>query len=187
MPEREDFQEANRLFSAGQYGQALDFYLRLAENGSRSQRFLGWMYYAGEGTERNIDRALDWFKRAADAGDIEAKFGIARVHLLKKEYEIARKWLISASEYGYTPALYRLGWIYYHGRGVPADVHKAVGFWREASRKGHLKSRKDYALALMKGGLGVGKRFPGLLLYAWAVVSIIYFALTEGRGERFMH
>lgn len=187
MGNNREYKEANRLFLDGQYEAALKRYLSLAEEGSvSSQRFVGWMYYLGEGTEKNFELAQTWFGRAAEAGDSEAEFGIGRIHLVRQEYDLAIKWFSVAAKHGFTPASYRLGWMHYYGKGMPVEHIKALGLWRGASKKGHLKARVGYARALVKGDLGCRKRVAGVFLYIYAIISIIFFAFFDRHSPRFM-
>jgi TPR repeat protein len=49
--------------------------------------------------------------------------------------------LEEAANYGYTPALFRLGTIYHSGLGVAADRQKAASYWSIAAEQGHEESR----------------------------------------------
>ncbi|MBP1573101.1 MAG: sel1 repeat family protein, partial [Oscillospiraceae bacterium] len=48
-----------------------------AEQGDMEAQYnLGHMYYDGEGTEMNYEKALYWWEKAAEQGDADAQFNL---------------------------------------------------------------------------------------------------------------
>lgn len=64
---------AQAAWEAERYGQALALLEPEAARGNaRAQYAIGYMYYWGQGVEADLDRALDWIRRAAANGNGEA-------------------------------------------------------------------------------------------------------------------
>jgi TPR repeat protein len=60
---------AKQYFAAKQYGQALPLFYKAAESGNIvAEYYLGKIYLEGTDDIRNEVKAVDWFRRAADAG-----------------------------------------------------------------------------------------------------------------------
>jgi len=136
---------------------------------------LGTMYYAGLGVEKNDEAALEWwrkaaaagdiaaqnnlavfsirmaagepaftgnqsqtdeFRRKAEAGDADAQFAIAVLHLRKKEFREGLDWMMRAVNQGHTDAMCELGSMYYAGVAVTPDTDKAVEWWEKAQKAG---------------------------------------------------
>lgn len=83
QPERplNAFEEAEILASNGQHAQAAVLYQRSADAGNLVARTrLAWMFEAGRGVPRDLDRAAQLFMASAQAGNAEAQFAIAVMH-----------------------------------------------------------------------------------------------------------
>ncbi|MBT5031123.1 MAG: SEL1-like repeat protein, partial [Proteobacteria bacterium] len=51
-----------------------------AEQGySGAQTNLGTLYYYGRGVERNRDKAIEWYRAAADQGDLVARDNLSKL------------------------------------------------------------------------------------------------------------
>ena len=66
--------DAVRAYREGSYAQAFKGFEALAEKGEPlAQTFLGSMYNAGQGVEKNEDLAMSWFRKAAEQGEPSAQ------------------------------------------------------------------------------------------------------------------
>jgi TPR repeat protein len=69
------FQEGLDAFNSGDYVAAFALWLPLAQRGdSKSQASVGFLYYSGKGVRRDDRQSLEWFGRAAEAGQPTAQF-----------------------------------------------------------------------------------------------------------------
>jgi uncharacterized protein len=100
------------------------------------------LYEEGYGVDKDVKRAVMWYKLAADQGLTDAQF---RLGFLSEQGRgvphddaEAAKWYTMAAEHGYAPAMARLGSLYADGKGVPADNLKAY-FWLTLATKQNLK------------------------------------------------
>lgn len=74
----DDLGEANRLLQAKAYDKAFPIYQRLAEAGNpEAQLRLGEMYWFGDATRPDLDKARAWFERSAKAGNADAAASLA--------------------------------------------------------------------------------------------------------------
>jgi hypothetical protein len=74
----DDLGEANRLLQAKAYDKAFPIYQRLAEAGNpEAQLRLGEMYWFGDATTPDLDKAAMWFERSAKAGNADAAASLA--------------------------------------------------------------------------------------------------------------
>jgi TPR repeat protein len=89
---------------------AFPMVLQSAENGNTaSQNMIGVAYRDGDGTEKNTDKAKDWFFKAAHQNDPKAQSNLA--HLLgvdsfaSPDRKEALKWLLIAKDNGEITAI----------------------------------------------------------------------------------
>ncbi|KAG0245069.1 hypothetical protein BGW41_004326 [Actinomortierella wolfii] len=62
------------------YAQSAVWYRKAAENGSAvGQYHLGWMYEHGRGVSKDLEQAIQWYRRAAALGHITAKDRLANL------------------------------------------------------------------------------------------------------------
>ena len=94
-------------YNYGNYGlevdnkKAVSLYLIAAKSGfAASQNNLGWMYYIGEGTAKNISEAIYWITRAAEQGEPFAYGSLGSIRFegngFQQDYVEAYKWLALA-------------------------------------------------------------------------------------------
>ena len=76
----DDLSDANKLFDAKSYPQALALYAKLAEAGNaEAQMKLGEMYWYGEAGSVDMAKADAWFRKAAAAGNKAAQADVEMV------------------------------------------------------------------------------------------------------------
>ena len=94
-------------YANGRYGlqvdkkKAVSLYLVAAKSGfAESQNNLGWMYYKGEGTAKNISEAIYWVTRAAEQGEPFAYGSLGTIRFdgngFRRDYVETYKWLSMA-------------------------------------------------------------------------------------------
>jgi TPR repeat protein len=133
------------LFSAPSFAEEKVDIARLQKGAAAGNAYdqlnLGAAYDNGIGVKRDIDKALEWYQKAAEQGVAEAQFNLA--HLLVTE-EIstvaAAEWMKKAALQGLTDAEYLLGVIYAEGIGVGMDRAKARLWLKKAAAKGHAEA-----------------------------------------------
>ncbi|MFV8834606.1 tetratricopeptide repeat protein [Aquisalimonas sp.] len=69
----ERFEEGRQAYVAGDYGTAFERLITEAEAGNPDAQYtIGYMYFEGQGVQRDEDRALEWIRRAAGNGSAPA-------------------------------------------------------------------------------------------------------------------
>lgn len=135
-----------------------------AENGIPSAQFaLGNAYYNGIGTPADRERAVMWYKRAADRDYPPAMFNLA-VCCAKgtgiaadqtRAFELYKK----AAAAGDLDAMNNLALMYFNGDGkLFQDRKTAAGIWLKAANGGHARSQYNYAECKFNGW-GVQRNF----------------------------
>ena len=115
-------------FDAGEYKAAVKLWMGSAEKGHpEAQGFIGGMYHAGFGVEKNYIKAMEWYLKAAKKGVAQAQLGIGNLYGdglgVKKDYLKACMWFAISAEAGSARAEYNLKKV--AARMNSADVTKA--------------------------------------------------------------
>jgi TPR repeat protein len=123
----------------------------LAERGDAdSQVKMAWIELVPQdGTNSDIDKALMWFTKAADQGNLEAQYQLAELYLFslskRPDFELGMKWLVNAAEAGYEKAQDRLGTQYLYG--PTKDATTAILWYRRAAEQGSKSAQLHLAIA----------------------------------------
>lgn len=130
-----------------------------AEGGDLEAQYqIGRYYYHGYGLAVDIEKAKDWYVRAAERGHTEAMYELGFHYDLsgteprdgyRESMLEARKWYTLAAKQGHAEAAYRLGRIYYYGFGFDRfEDHRgeAIKCFEFAAEKG--LDEAQYTLAV---------------------------------------
>ena len=120
-----------------------------AEGGDLEAQYqIGRYYHHGYGLAVDIEKAKDWYVRAAERGHTEAMYELGFHYDLsgtvpgdgyRESMLEARKWYTLAAKQGHAEAAYRLGRIYYYGFGFDRfEDHRreAIKCFEFAAEKG---------------------------------------------------
>lgn len=140
-PESDDDRfNGDRCYSFGDYETALKYYQRAVDNDPQNVRAMtriAMMYKRGLGVKRNYKTALDWYAKAAAAGDASSVFNMGTFYLsglgVKQNYTKALNLFTQASEKGCADASYQMGCLYFSGMGVPQDYLQALDWFQKAA------------------------------------------------------
>lgn len=105
-----EYERAELLASSGKHQDAAEIYTRLSAQGHTSARTrLAWMYEAGRGVQRSLDKAAELFMQSAREGDAEAQYAVAVMYRTGKGQPQDRaeslKWLGQSAEQKYPAAV----------------------------------------------------------------------------------
>lgn len=120
----------------------------------------GRAYAYGKGVEKDLQKGINWYRRAADKGNTSSmtNLGVAYINgtgVIKDEHEAAR-WFRMGAEKGNTNSMIGLGNAYLNGRGAVKDEHEAVKWFRLAAEKNNKVGM--YSLGVVyENGRGVTK------------------------------
>ena len=80
------------------------------------------MYKKGEGTQKNEEKALQYYKESANQGYAKAENELGSYYYDRENYKAALKWYDEAANQGNADAEYALGLIYYKGESGKIDL-----------------------------------------------------------------
>ena len=86
---------------------------------------------------RDHEKAEQWFRRSAEAGNDFSEYALGKLLLTQKCWAEALGWLSKAADHGSQFARYRLGKIYLAGESVPKDVAKALAYLTTSADQGN--------------------------------------------------
>ena len=112
------------------------------------------------GFEKNINKAIEYYKKAADLGSEPNLLHLAAVYHNMKDYEksfvLFKRVSQTKSDIIRSEGLYFLGWYYYYGEGVKKDYKKAVEYFKQSAKLANSNSYNDLGM-MYADGEGVKK------------------------------
>lgn len=149
----DQFDDALEVYSKGNYQQAYQLFLPIAQKGNAdSQYWVGLMYESGQGVRQDYKQAIYWYRISARNGNKDAQSLLAHFyyygrHILQ-DYKQAFYWNKRAAEQGKISAQISLAEMYEEGKGAPKDNLRAHMWFNLAAANGYSdasKSRDDLA------------------------------------------
>lgn len=108
---------------------AFDLLVQAEKNNNIAKYLLGYSYFVGFLTKKDLGKAFTLIKAAADDNYDEAQFVISDFYIngwsTPKNYNLAVKYLKNSSEQGNAAAMSKLGDIYAEGKIYTRDIKKA--------------------------------------------------------------
>jgi TPR repeat protein len=131
--------EASQLQRSGEGAAAETMLLDLAKSGDvAAQAYLGAMYGAGNGVERDYKKSLYWQQKAAKQGHIVAQYNVAVLYArgngVTKSNEEAVYWFGQAAEAGMPRAQLHMGLMYEKGWGTNRCPYEASKWYYRAGQ-----------------------------------------------------
>lgn len=157
---------ANRLYHgvdgllSRNRAEAIEWYRAAAENGNVTALVtLGDRYKNGEAVSKDMDKALQYYKRALKLGYIDAitqfgylylaKASAAKKHGNSKEYKRnskqALEYFTQGAKQGLARSQYALGDMYYSGNYVNKNLGTALRWYRKAAKGGNISAIEKIA------------------------------------------
>ena len=125
----------------------------------------------------NLDEALKWYDRAAQAGVVPAVFRLGTFYekgmSVKKDADIARRYYLQAAERGNAKAMHNLAVLDADGGGKGANYKNASEWFRKAADRGVADSQFNLGI-LYARGIGVEQNLAES--YKW-------FSLAAAQGD----
>ena len=134
-------EEAYDIIRSGNPEDGYSMLFPLAEQGDpRAQYGLALLYKEGWGTEKDTQKAIEYYQKAAELGHLRAMFDLGLFYqtgeLVTQDYSKAIGWYESAAKKGYSAAMYGLGEIYYNGLGVEEDRDVGKDWYMQSAQAG---------------------------------------------------
>jgi len=106
---------------------------------------VGRKYERGRGTNHDMAKAAEWYRKAANANHAPsmARLGILYVegNGVNRDLDKAVKLLTEAAEQNVASAQYQLANMYELGTGVDEDLNKAINLYRKAAKGGYYRAQ----------------------------------------------
>ena len=112
---------------------------------------IGAMYLHGKGTEPEEAKAVQYFEKSAEYGNVHAKYQLARIYLKREKEKLeagqpaeeekvrqAITWLTEFADQGNDFAAYALGSLYLEGVLTERDISKAILYLTQAADQNHV-------------------------------------------------
>ncbi len=154
-------EQVHALYNGKDYANALKLYTYLAEeeNNSDAQTSLGYMYQNGQGCQKDDAKAVEFYKKAAQAQQPYAFFNLAILYInglcgLESDQFKAHELHMEAATREVPPAMYEVALMLERGLGCIQNFAEAAFWYEEGAKRGHLESFNNLG-ALYKEGHGV--------------------------------
>lgn len=116
---------------------------------AKAQTELGSLYQAGTGTRKNLEEAINWFRKAADQADASAQDRLGDVYMfglgVNEDNKESAAWYAKAAEQGLASSQYKLGMMYDKGVGVEQNGKKARDLIKQAAAQGNSDAKANVA------------------------------------------
>ena len=138
---------------------------------------IGVRYTDGKGVAVNLDEAVKWYSRAAQAGLVPAVFRLGTFYEkgmgVQKDADIARRYYLQAAERGNAKAMHNLAVLDADGGGKGANYKNASEWFHKAAERGVADSQFNLGI-LYARGIGVEQNLAES--YKW-------FSLAAAQGD----
>ena len=163
MPATADTKAGVDAWSRGAYEEAVKAWRKPASAGDADAQFnLGQAYKLGRGVKTDLNIALDWYRKAAAQGHLQAADSCG--HLLHYQQKIpqALPFLIASSDRGEPRAQYLLATELFNGVHISKDWVRAYALMTRASSSGLASASRS--LAQMDQYIPIEQRQAGIEL-----------------------
>lgn len=134
-----DVELANSIENTNLYQHALEYSAKTG-NAEAQYRF-GDMLYNGDGVQRNLDKAIYWYKLAANNGHNIAQYNLGKIYESGKNDADAANWYSIAANNGNIDAKFNIATMYETGRGIKKNISEAIKWYKDAAKSGHVYSQ----------------------------------------------
>ena len=172
------------------FEKAFDYYLRAAEFGHVGALYnLGSLYENGEGVAQDYSKAVEYYTKAAGKENSDAACCLARLYEeglgVSKDDTQAFHWYMKAAQADRMPhAIYKIGYMYFEGRGTQKDCHEGMKYLRIAALTGYQLAREEMKRIRLESNTSKSNKATinqrlGLLV-AESGLSSLYYAKKIG-------
>ena len=138
------------------YEKSFDYYMEAAmKEDVAGQANIASLYMKGNGTEKNEEEAIKWYKKAAEQGDYHSEYAIGQYYECEgNDIKLAIEWYRKAAEQGYVDVQMKMKNCYENGEGLEKDLTQAFEWAEKAAIQGNIKAQ-CYLGKCYKEGVGV--------------------------------
>ena len=140
------------FYKQGKYKKAYDSFSIASNNDdNRAMLVIGIMYANGDGVEKDSKKSVEWFEKAANAGNIHAYNKLGTIYASKEDFKQAFKWFSKAAQKDDAKAAYNLGYFYTGGLGVKMDLKKSLKWYEKAATMGNIDAQLNLGFMYIGG------------------------------------
>lgn len=137
----------------------IDFVVRNSGQGlAGAQTELGARYADGDGVKQNFDKAVYWYRQAAEQGNARAMTNLGKLYAagngVPNDWEQATEWFRKAAEEGDALAQFYLAASYAEGIGVEQDPEQTF-YWNRKSAEQGCALGQYYLAKCYEEGFGI--------------------------------
>ena len=136
---------------AGLTGEARECYMKASKGDEGAQLLLAYFYQKGENAPRDLNKAIQWYKKAAEKGNVIAQYNLGDIYDSKKDFTTAASWYEMAANQGDAASQLSLGNCYFNGEGKPQDDGKAIYWFTKASQQGLAAAQRCMGICYDEG------------------------------------
>jgi TPR repeat protein len=161
---------------------ALQLYLQAAEAGSVfGMERVGWQYWTGTGTSRDLAKAAEYYLRAIEGGSWMATIYHARLLDQLGQFDSCDEVLNDGIAAGFVPAFFWLAWLRYKRSKTWQTCREVRPLLEYAAKAGHPAARWKLSQWMLWGKFGPLEIFRGIVL-SWRFLDD-YVPATDGEPK----
>jgi len=173
-PARADFDAGMAAYERGEFEVAMREWLPLAKAGDAEAQYrVGRLYDRGEGVDKDLSNASNWYGKAANQEHLSAMYNLGNMFWLgegtKKNYAEAFAYLSKASVAGHAGAQNALAIAYSEGRGVERNDETSVYWFERSAQQGYALAQGSLAVRYT---FGTGVEKDLVKAYMWDLLSL---------------
>ena len=122
-----------------------DYDINLAIKGDADAQYrLGNYHSAGQNVEQSLVKAVYWFAKSAEQGNVDALYKLFCC-CVKSWWDVSVYLYTKSAEQGNVEAQYELARCYYFGNGVAQSYNQAVYWYTKSAEQGNVEAQYELA------------------------------------------
>lgn len=172
--------EGIRAYNKGDYTFSFIEFSAAAKRGEPvGKHLLASLYYQGHGVGRDLTKAVQLFREAADANYLPSIANLALMYSsgdgVPKDIKKGLEYGLKAAKAGDIQSQFNLGQAYRKGIDIQQDYSKAIYWYKLAAENGSLSAQNEYGLLFAQG---LGMPIDYIQAFAW-----IDMPASEGNSQ----
>jgi len=134
----------------------------MAPHSSLAKFVLGLMHKNGKGVEKDLVKAVYWWRSAAEQGNADAQFALGQHYESEKNQQAALDWYRIAAIQNHPSACNSLGVAFLKGNGVEEYLYKAFRLFKVGAEKGNAGAQCNLGF-MHQNGREIGQNYQEAL------------------------
>ncbi len=145
---------ACEYYDNDEHNKSFALFLELAkEDDEESQSMVANMLLHGIGTNKNEEKAYEWYKKAAENNEPESQYWFGNYMLNQNHVKEGINWINKSANNNFPEAMHTIGCYYFNGKYVNQNTEKSIYYFKKALMEGRKEVFPDFfnALVFKKG------------------------------------